>query len=382
MNPVFDWISILLLVGAGHGLLLAITLLNLRRGNRAANRIMAAILIIFAANMTLHTLAYTGHIIYFPHLTKLEPPLTFLLAPLFYFYVRAMTGHPLEFTRKTALHFAPALLSLALLLPHYLQPAEVKIQHFLSDHEKQCWQCVAIYWLILAQLLGYIAAIARLLRRHRERIQSSFSSLEKINLSWLRNLLLAIILIWLASFFIQLIYPAIESANYIWLLVAIAIYWMGYMGLRQPEIFYGAADGKLASKKYEKSTLTPERAEAYLQKLHDFMAKEKPYLRSDLTLPVLASELKISTHHLSQIINEKLGQNFFEFINRQRVEEAKRQIADPANQNLNLAGIGLEVGFNSVSSFNAAFKRHAGMTPSEFREGFLKVPRTSKVRGT
>ncbi len=343
MNPSFDWISILLLAGAGHGVLLAITLLNIHRGNRIANRIMAAILFIFAADMMLHTLAYTEHILYFPHLSKLEPPLTFLLAPLFYFYVRALTGDQFGFTRKEALHFAPALVCVILLAPHYLQPADVKIQHFLLDHAKQCWQCVVIYWLILAQLFGYIVAIARLLRRHRERIQSSFSSLEKINLSWLRNLLLVVILTWLAALIMQLVHPTIENANYVWLLVAIAIYWMGYMGLHQPEIFFGATNEKAAHKRYGKSTLTPEKADAYLQKLKGFMAKVKPYLRSDLTLPLLARELNISTHHLSQIINEKLGQNFFEFINCQRVEEAKRRIVDPAYVNMNLAGIGLEV---------------------------------------
>jgi len=374
MNPFFDWISILLLVGAGHGLLLALTLLNLRRGNRVANRVMAAILLVFATNMTLHTLAYTKHIVYFPHFFKIEPPLMFLFAPLFYFYVRVMTGNESKLTRHELLHFVPFVLGIVLLTPHYLQPAEEKIQHFLADHERLCWQCLFIYWMTIIQLLGYILAIARLLKRHRERIKLSYSSLEKINLSWLRNLLALVVLIWLVAVILQIIDPTIASFNYMWLIISVSIYLVGYIGLGQPEIFYGVAttptDSRNPLKKYEKSTLTPDKAATSLQKLNDFMEKERPYLRSDLTLPLLARELTISVHHLSQIINEKLGQNFFEFINCQRVEEAKRRIAEPGSQNLNLAGIGLEVGFNSISSFNAAFKRHAGMTPSQFRDKY------------
>jgi len=101
------------------------------------------------------------------------------------------------------------------------------------------------------------------------------------------------------------------------------------------------------------------------------MVSEKPFLDSDITLPNLAKRLAISTHHLSQVINDKLQKNFFEFVNYYRVEEAKENIAEPANHNLNLAEIGFDVGFNSISSFNAAFKKHSGTTPSQYRERSL-----------
>jgi AraC-like DNA-binding protein len=98
------------------------------------------------------------------------------------------------------------------------------------------------------------------------------------------------------------------------------------------------------------------------------METEKPYTDGDLTLQKLARKLLISPHHLSQTLNERLRQNFFDFVNSYRIEEAKRRLVDPAKKHYSILGIAEEVGFNSKSAFNVAFKKHANMTPSEFRK--------------
>jgi AraC-like DNA-binding protein len=130
----------------------------------------------------------------------------------------------------------------------------------------------------------------------------------------------------------------------------------------------GTYDLPPPSKKYEKSTLTLERGDAYLKRLLDLMEKEKPYTDGGLTLNKLAKALAISPHHLSQMINEQLNQNFFDFINLYRIEEAKRMLVDPARKHYSVLAISEEVGFNSKSAFNAAFKKHTQMTPSDFRK--------------
>jgi AraC-like DNA-binding protein len=163
------------------------------------------------------------------------------------------------------------------------------------------------------------------------------------------------------------------------------IYSLGYLALHKPEALTGdigretshgatdaqveTADETLSAKKYEKSTLTPERGERYLRRLLAHMETEKPYVDGELTLPKLAGRLSIPAPHLSQIINERLQQNFFDFVNTYRVEEAKRRLLDPAKQHYSVLAIAEEVGFNSKSSFNAVFKKHVQMTPSEFRKG-------------
>jgi AraC-like DNA-binding protein len=140
---------------------------------------------------------------------------------------------------------------------------------------------------------------------------------------------------------------------------------MGYIGLRRPEGLTGMDD---LPRRYKKSTLTLERSDIYLQRLLNRMNSEKPYLDGDLTLQKLAKALAISPHHLSQTINEQLNQNFFDFINTYRIEEAKRMLLDPAKKHYSILTVSEEVGFNSKSAFSTAFKKQVNMTPSEFRK--------------
>jgi AraC-like DNA-binding protein len=97
------------------------------------------------------------------------------------------------------------------------------------------------------------------------------------------------------------------------------------------------------------------------------MNKERPYLESQLTLPQLAQQLGISPNYLSQVINEQLQKNFFDFINEYRVAEAKSKLTADSTTKGSIADVAYDSGFNSKSAFYTAFKKHVGMTPSEFR---------------
>ena len=119
--------------------------------------------------------------------------------------------------------------------------------------------------------------------------------------------------------------------------------------------------------KYSGSTLKDDEATEYTEQLAEYMLTEKPYLNPELTLTELASQIDISTHHLSQIINEQFKQNFFEYINQYRVEEVKTRINNPKFENYSLLGIALDSGFNSKSSFNRIFKKFTNQTPSQFK---------------
>ena len=97
------------------------------------------------------------------------------------------------------------------------------------------------------------------------------------------------------------------------------------------------------------------------------MEAEKPYLDADISLPELANKLEIPSHHLSRVINEQLGTNFFDFINQYRIEEVKARINNPEFDKLSLLGIAFDSGFNTKSAFNRVFKKMTGLTPSEYR---------------
>jgi len=156
----------------------------------------------------------------------------------------------------------------------------------------------------------------------------------------------------------------------VWVLplaVTVILYALAYFGLRKSEVLI-AVDELPPDKKYERSTLTPERSQRYLRKLQHAMEPEKVYTDGNLTLQKLAAKLSIPVQHLSQVVNEQLNQNILDFINTHRVDEAKRRLLDPARKHLSILAIAEEVGFNSKSSFNAVFKKHANITPSEFRK--------------
>lgn len=97
------------------------------------------------------------------------------------------------------------------------------------------------------------------------------------------------------------------------------------------------------------------------------MRERKPYLESQLTIKDLADTLQVNPKHLSQVINEQLDQNFFNYINSYRVNEVKNRIADPDYRHLTVLGIALDCGFNSKSSFNSVFKKITGQTPTSYK---------------
>jgi AraC-like DNA-binding protein len=116
-----------------------------------------------------------------------------------------------------------------------------------------------------------------------------------------------------------------------------------------------------------------EKAAAYTGKLIQFMEREKPFKKAELMLPELAASLSISPNHLSQILNDNLGQSFFDFINAYRVKEAQQALLDPSKQHLTILAIAYEVGFNSKSTFNTVFKKHTQMTPSQYKKRFERT---------
>ena len=162
------------------------------------------------------------------------------------------------------------------------------------------------------------------------------------------------------------------------------VFTIGYFSLRQPAIFAGQAAAIDATgpedvadetavpviagrSKYEKTRLNEDTAQKHLDALLIHMESARPFLRSSLTLQELADELSIASHHLSQVINDRLDRNFFDFVNGYRVQDVQEKLRDPQTQHLTLLAIAYDSGFSSKSSFNTVFKKHTRMTPSQFR---------------
>jgi AraC-like DNA-binding protein len=119
------------------------------------------------------------------------------------------------------------------------------------------------------------------------------------------------------------------------------------------------------------SKVSPEERAAYKEKLVSLMTTTKPYLNISLRLKDLADQLGMPAYILSEVINTEFEMNFHDYINQFRIEEAKKRLVDPNFSHLTIIAIANDVGFNSKSVFNTAFKRLTNMTPSEFKRSAL-----------
>jgi AraC-like DNA-binding protein len=154
--------------------------------------------------------------------------------------------------------------------------------------------------------------------------------------------------------------------RFIGFILAASIFALGYKGILQKEVFF--ADVASQPTVIKKEDPAEPADQAMIGKLLEFMTTNKPYLNPELSLSSLSQELGINRNQLSQLINDGIGENFYDFVNKFRVDEVKRLMADPQKQNYNLLGIALEAGFKSKSTFNLVFKRFTGLTPTEYKK--------------
>jgi AraC-like DNA-binding protein len=111
------------------------------------------------------------------------------------------------------------------------------------------------------------------------------------------------------------------------------------------------------------------------EQLTSYFEQKQPFLNENLSLQDVSIELNMHQRILSEIIGSQTGKNFFDFVNSYRVEYFNRQIVLPKNKNLTILAVAFECGFGSKSAFSRAYKKHSGITPSEF----IKKNRNSKI---
>ena len=128
----------------------------------------------------------------------------------------------------------------------------------------------------------------------------------------------------------------------------------------------------ISMKELADSVLTGDKLLAHKQNLDELMQSRKEYLRPDLTLPKLAEAVGCSVNNLSQVINSGFGTSFFDYLNRYRIEHARKLLKNSDGQSSAILHTAFTVGFNSNSAFYSAFKKHVGMTPAQYRQKHLK----------
>jgi AraC-like DNA-binding protein len=399
-----SWISTLDMLAAAQGIFLAVLLVG-RGVNQVANRYLSLLMVVFSVDLLSAAYFLEGLDATWPHLIGIDVSIGVLYGPLLYLYARALTESRRSYNLRDFKHFIPFVFVSAILLPFYLQTGDAKLLYRAAPGASEWFSIMsAIGYGKLIYSLVYILLVFGLLRRHRRRIREEYSTLGKVNLAWLTRMMYGGLLVWGIAAAAQVLWtwnspgdgPVEGFGEYISVASALFVYPIGYLGLRQAEIFRGAArrpeefvtihDGSLMvidektepespdlsqPESYSQSGLTDDRRDRIHAQLTSVMEDEKPFRDSGLTLQQLSDVAGLMPHHVSEALNQSAGQNFYEFVNRYRVEEAKALLSDVEYLNYTVLAIGMDAGFNSKSTFNAAFKKITGQTPSAFKKAHL-----------
>ena len=314
-------------------LLLVLFLLTSTKGKRLSNRILAFFFLWFAFNLIDGLLSYYGFYERFPAWAHIEDGFILLVGPTLYFYTLSMVYKDFAFKKSHWLHLVPFLLVTALFqLSYHLQPEEYQkqIQSAIVRQELP----LAFYFsisLIYAHVSVYLFLAFAELGRYRLRIKDQFSSIHRINLNWLIFMLGSIAFILVVSI-VYTFLPAtglrqfFEQSFFLPFLFILfftnAVVWKG---LKQPAIFSGIEySTEKEDRKYAGSQMAVEEMNQIRERLDRIVVEQKPWLDPDLRIDQLAGKTNTSAKKLSQVIHRSLQQNFFDFINTHRIEEAKK----------------------------------------------------------
>lgn len=224
----------------------------------------------------------------------------------------------------------------------------------------------------------YAIACFVLIFKYKNRLQDTHSNIENVHINWLNGLVVGFMVVMLSEVILvgakvfNLFYPLGTdmfmylglTGNYTsFVLVNLLI----FTAIRYFLIFEQVTDDETIKKSVDDKFVNPDMA----AEVDCAILKSKAYMEPDITLDKLAESLSIIPRDLSMLINRHFGINFYEFINKYRIEEAKKMLVDPEHKNTTITDIYLAVGFNSKSVFYTFFKKFESVTPSQFRQSAL-----------
>lgn len=354
-------------------LFVGIFLITHKKGNRLSNGLLGILFMLISWNMGDLTLQMNGVTLEWRFLQMVDDGFFLLYGPLIYLYAQSVIFKDFKLSPRDLLHLIPFVL-LSVLLLSFGYPAAGNKEDIIG--RGQPWQYYAIGLLIYVHFFVYLGLTYRHLGTYREVIRNKYSQIDQINLDWLSFSLNTFGLMTFVSMVHNFTALSGNETVFIVTLSFLLIFIFYFVNkvvlkaLRQPEIFAGIEQSE--SKKYKGSNLTGVQLETYKEELLELMRRERPYLDPQINLSDLSERLSISTKHLSQVINQSFGQSFFDFVNSYRVGEVQRILKESGDDKLTVLEAMYEAGFNSKSSFNTAFKKETGQTPTEFRKSAHK----------
>ncbi len=369
----------ILIIGVFEGLFLA-ALLFAKKKRTVSDAILASFFLLFALNIFLSYMEAYNRLNGFPYPKFIftAAPLLLLHGPFLWLYIKSLTD---QYFRFKPIYLLTLLPFVAMILQHsfyiYVLPTDQRIAYIQSEAFKNTFSYPFFLSLIALTPIFYFSIGLRLINRYKKKIEGYFSQTSGIDLKWMNLILrswISLCIIINSFFIIDLFYtiaPFGLMQFFSFVTAAIYIIFIGFYGLKQENVFLTnsinlnlAVAAEHPTDSYSKPLKDEEKE--FIQMLLKHMNEQKPYLQPEITLRALSDELKVSSEFLSEIINNNLNKNFFDFINHYRIEEFKNQSKNEKNKHLNIIGLAFNCGFNSKATFNRVFKKSTGLTPSEY----------------
>lgn len=353
-------------------------LLTSRNKNYLSNVLLALFLL---ANAQDSSGLISRYLLYpkFPGLGMLLNSTVFLIYPLFYLYTLSVIYKGFKIRKKHLIHLSFFVLNFIFFTPSfYLEDFQSKIDFVSYDLESVPLEITLSYILIHIQIPFYLILSYFEVRKYKTILFENYSNASLSYYKWLLQLLMLFGINFILGAFknIVMFNGADEIYTYVNFILVLStlglVCWLVIKALRNPELFSGI-DMSIKKVRNILSEGTQERLYSKeIVKLMAYMEENKPYLDPSLNIYDLSKGLEMSSKELSILINHKLNKHFFDFINEYRIEHAMQILTDPEKREFTVLEILYEVGFNSKSSFNTAFKKHTNQTPTQYRKTHLK----------
>lgn len=323
---------------------------------------------------------YSGAYVLAPGLAGLQLPVRMLLGPALYFYAYSVMSPDKQLTR-TAYFIAllgPIVVVLVMLPFLLISPEDKLAMATPATRDAELFK-IALFTCTFAMVsfvvftASYLIVTFRLQKQHRQQLMLRYSSIEKRSMDWFGSVLILWGGVWLlftveySMSFIGLKW--FGSGIVIPTLEAFVLLTFSHYALKQP-----------ALKESEKTPAVPKQPRTYAlelahmkqvaDKLKRAMEDKQLYLEEDLSLKRLSDVTSVTENHISETLSQHLQTNFFQFVNGYRIEQAKSLLLTTED---NVSTIAYGVGFNSKSTFNAAFKKSTGTTPTSFRNQEIRL---------
>ena len=364
VTTVIDWITQFQLM------LLAAALLISKRGRRVSNR-MLALFCIIQSTCVFNSIIWRYYDWFYanaPYLFYLFKSFVILVGPALYLYTRSMTRLQFRLSRRDWFNLLPFLIHFSFYFVRFHRFGIAMKRHLLSENLVQtAVQARIMDNLFFITLIVYGVLIVIELVRYANRLKQCYAFPPVWRLGWPVLLLGGFVLVWVIEIFeyyrIWIMGGSSLFFQMAHLFVFILATAMVFKALVWPD---SLTELKWVESKY-KYILSPKQKKAYLAALKTSMIEKQPYLEPRLTLTDLSKVSDIPPRHLSQILNDELSQNFYDFINSFRVRMVQAYMMDPEKSRKTILEMLYEAGFNSKTAFNTAFKKQTGMTPSDFK---------------